>query len=159
MLPFLIANLLPQAELHTNVDSEHYTHIEKMMTFEIERNKESKKELFGSRTLLRLHRALDFTKQFLKELVEMKDEDKVSTMAGNVYGRTMANYHPWLIRKAAGLALYSLPSRKDLIKKIAPDGIEDAVLKEKVEICVENIDIVYNEIEQLYTKHLLHKLP
>ena len=129
------------------------------MTFEMERNKKSKEELFGSRTLLRLHRALDFTKQFLQELVAMDNNDKVSTMAGEVYKRTLANFHPWLIRNAAKLALYSLPSRQDLIKKIAPDGIEEAVLKEKMEACIQNIDVVYLEIEKLYTKHSLHELP
>ena len=130
-----------------------------MMTFEIERKKKSKEELLGSRTLLRLHRALDFTKQFLQELVEMDDNDKVATMAGDVYKRTLANFHPWLIRKAAGLALYSLPSRQDLIKKIAPDGIEEVVLKEKMQGCIQNIDVVYNDIEKLYTKYSLHELP
>ena len=129
------------------------------MTFEIERNKKTQQELFGSRTLLRLHRALDFTKQFLEQLVLMKDDDKVATMANKVYQATLANFHPWLIRKAAGLALYSLPNRKDLIKKIAPDGIEESLLKEKVDVCVHNIDIVYKDIEELYTKHSLHGLP
>ena len=80
-------------------------------------------------------------------------------MAGDVYKRTLANFHPWLIRKAAGLALYSLPSRQDLIKKIAPDGIEEVVLKEKMQGCIQNIDVVYNDIERLYTKYSLHELP
>ena len=141
------------------MDTTHYEQVGSMMNFEIDRNKNKKEELFGSRTLLRLHRALDFTKQFLKELVEMEENSGVSTMAGDVYKRTLANFHPWLIRKAAGLAMYSLPTRKDLIKKIAPDGIEEAVLKEKMETCIQSIDVVYNEIEDLYTKHSLHKLP
>jgi len=46
-----------------------------------------------------------------------------------------------------------------MIKKIAPDGIEEAVLKEKMEGCIQNIDVVYLEIEKLYTKYSLHELP
>ena len=141
------------------MDTTHYEQVGSMMNFEIGRNKNKKKQLFGSRTLLRLHRALDFTKQFLKELVEMEESGKISTMAVDVYKRTLANFHPWLIQKATGLALYTLPTRKELIKKIAPNGIEEAVLKEKMEACIQSIDVVYNEIEDLYIKHSLHKLP
>ena len=130
-----------------------------MMIFEMERNKKTNDELFGSRTLLRLHRALDFTKQFLEQLALMNDNDKVATMAGKVYTATLGNFHPWLIRKAAGVALYSLPNRKDLIKKIAPDGIEESILKEKIEACVQKMDIVYKDIQDLYTKYDLHGLP
>lgn len=130
-----------------------------MMTYEIARNKQNDKELFGSRTLLRLHRALDFTRMFLEKLGELEDNDKVSTMAKEVYHKTLANFHPWLIRSAANLALYSLPSRKDLIKKIAPNGIDEKLLKEKIVACTEKMHLVYSAIESLYTKYSLHKLP
>ncbi|XP_066936524.1 ceramide-1-phosphate transfer protein-like [Clytia hemisphaerica] len=152
-------DILKDLESKGDENAIHYKQVDNMMAFEMERNKKTKEELFGSRTLLRLHRALDFTKQFLEQLALMKDDDKVATMAGKVYTATLGNFHPWLIRKAAGVALYSLPNRRDLIKKIAPGGIDDSVLKEKIEACVQKIDIVYKDIHDLYTKNDLHGLP
>ena len=136
-----------------------YESVEKMMLHEIEVNKQTKAELLGSRTLLRLHRALLFTKLFLERLGTMDNNDRVSNMATEVYGKSLANHHPWLIRNAAKLAMYSLPSRKDMIQKIAPDGIEEQILKDKIAECVEAMTIVYDQTEALYTKHNLHALP
>lgn len=44
----------------------------------------------GSRTLLRLHRALDFIVLLMKGLIEAKDEDPVSTIAQEAYKQSLS---------------------------------------------------------------------
>ena len=122
-------------------------------------NKQKKKELMGSRTLLRLHRALKFVVEFIDGLNKMGDEDKVSHMAANAYSTTLATFHPWLIQKGAKLAMYTLPVRRDLVKKVVAQEVADETVRAKLDACVDAIKPVYEAVEGLYTKHDLHGLP
>ncbi|CAC5389503.1 unnamed protein product [Mytilus coruscus] len=70
----------------------------------------------GSRTLLRLQRALEFILRFIDEMSMSEDEDKSSHIAHTVYKRTLANHHPWIVKKMAGFVTFMLPSRKELIE-------------------------------------------
>jgi len=137
----------------------HYIKVEDMMLHEIKVDKEKKTELMGARTLLRLHRALDFTMQFLEKLNNLPVDGKVSTMAHEVYGKTLANFHPFFIRNAAKLAMYALPARSEFMKKVANPGVTDADINQAIKAGVEQMRAVYVAIEELYTKHDLHGLP
>ena len=114
--------------------------------------------LSGSRTLLRLHRALAFTSSFMRKLSTATDGDASGTLASEAYSSTLANFHPWLIRKAALWAMYTLPSVGALIKKVAPECDREVATKTLLEV-VEAIDVVYKDTEELYTKNDLHGLP
>ena len=79
-------------------DGEHYSHTESMMQHEKGVSKETGAVLFGSRTLLRLHRALQFTTIFLERVCEFTDNDvSIGAVASSAYKESLANYHPWLI--------------------------------------------------------------
>ena len=114
--------------------------------------------LLGSRTLLRLHRALSFTMLFLERLAESSNQEKASSIASSAYAETLAKFHPWLIRKAANLAMYTLPSRGDMMVLVAKEASTEEV-QGKLKACVLAIKPVYNQIEDLYTKYSLHDLP
>ena len=147
---------------HRNADNgDKYKTVQSMFEFEIayDLTAANTRPLSGSRTLLRLHRALAFTALFMRKLSESTDSDSSGSLASEAYSCTLANFHPWLIRKAALLAMYTLPSVGDLIKKVAPEtSNRDTATKLLVEV-VEAIDVVYNETEELYTKNNLHGLP
>lgn len=141
-----------------HIDREKYEKVEIMMEHEIDVNKKTNQVLLGSRTLLRLHRALSFTMLFLERLAESSDHEKASSIASSAYSETLAKFHPWLIRKAANLAMYTLPSRRDMLIVVAKEIAMEEV-QAKLKACVLAIKPVYNQIEDLYTKYSLHDLP
>ena len=130
-----------------------------MMLHEIKINKDTGEKLFGSRTLLRLHRALLFIIYFLEKLVQLQPNDKTSTTALEAYKESLSKFHPWYIRNPAKVAMYSLPYKKDLMKKMVNPGTDDSTVKEAILTTVETLRKVYNSTEALYTKYDLHELP
>ncbi|KAG8237719.1 hypothetical protein J437_LFUL017838 [Ladona fulva] len=73
----------------------------------------------GSRTLLRLHRGLDFIRLFLKKVGDLENKDNTSGVGQEAYNETLAQYHPWLIRKGVLVSLYALPTRENLLLKVS----------------------------------------
>eukprot|EP00794_Sanderia_malayensis_P015403 gene15403-16975_t len=138
---------------------EQYEKVEKMFTHEIEKNKEAKKGLLGSRTLLRLHRALSFTMLFMERLSESSNNDKTSAIASTAYSETLSKFHPWLIRKAAMFAMYTLPTRGDILLMLGKDMGESQEVQFLLKQCVNAIRPVYEQVDELYTKYELHELP
>lgn len=138
-----------------------YVLVQEMFEFEIANDLTQKKTkpLSGSRTLLRLHRALAFTMIFMKKLSESSDNDSSSSMASGAYSESLANFHPWLIRQAAFVAMYTLPSVGDLTKKISGPNMDEDGSKRVLKQVTEAIKPVYDITEELYTKHDLHGLP
>lgn len=104
---------------HSPEDGRKYELIGGMLNYEKneakilpEYNHHHRKELpNGSRTLLRLHRALLFVVKFIDNIRLANDNDKMSQLARKAYDETLAYYHPWLVRKGVHLAVHTLPSR------------------------------------------------
>lgn len=142
-------------------NGEKYCLIQGMFDYEIANNLTQKRTppLSGSRTLLRLHRALAFTMLFMRKLSEASEHDSSSAMAADAYNQSLANFHPWLIRKAAVWAMYTLPNVGDLRKKIAPSSVGQQETRGLLKEVTEVIKSVYDITEELYTKHDLHGLP
>ncbi|KAI8419795.1 hypothetical protein MSG28_008446 [Choristoneura fumiferana] len=141
-------------------DAIYYESFKKMMKYEKETSLHEKNGFVsGSRTMLRLHRGLDFIRLFLRRLSEADDTVNTCTVCQNSYNETLAEFHPWYIRKAATLAMHALPTRPDLLKKIfgTDDSLTAAlvVLPETLSSC----DEVYQRVNQLYTDFDFHGLP
>ena len=98
----------------------------------------------------------DFLRSFLKNLGELEANDKTSTVCSQSYNETLANFHPFLIRKAANIAMYALPNRNNLLMKVCSD-IDESIknLPEMLQITNQ----VYDRVEALYTEFDLHELP
>ncbi|XP_017040889.1 ceramide-1-phosphate transfer protein [Drosophila ficusphila] len=110
----------------------------------------------GSRTLLRLHRGLDFVYEFLNRIQAIPDDQKTVEVCKSAYDDTLGKHHAFLIRKGARLAMYAMPTRGDLLKKVCSD-VE--VAKENLPTMLEHMRTNYDRTEQLYTLHDLHGLP
>ncbi|XP_046432065.1 ceramide-1-phosphate transfer protein isoform X2 [Neodiprion pinetum] len=101
-------------------DEENFVTIKSMIQHETENNLLQKADYTnGSRTLLRLHRGLDFISEFLRQLGELSDGDKTSACCQDAYNKTLAKHHPWIIRKGAVVAMYAMPTRELLFKKVS----------------------------------------
>ncbi|XP_038165088.1 ceramide-1-phosphate transfer protein [Cyprinodon tularosa] len=111
----------------------------------------------GCRTLLRLHRALRWLELFLDRLRTSSENDKTSVMCREAYNESLANHHPFMIRKAAGMAFLAIPGRAAFfdVMNVGPPERVVAVLGEALPLISE----VYQITEELYTKHNLHDLP
>lgn len=59
-----------------------------------------------------------FVSHFLGKTLTLADEDGTAQVAKETYNETLAKYHPWLIRKGALMAMYTLPTKKELIKQV-----------------------------------------
>lgn len=108
----------------------NYESVRRMLEYEKELHvkKESKSEStdplpIGARTLLRLHRALEYVCRLLKDIANANDHDTMGRIAKQGYDETLGKYHPWLVRQAAHLAMYTLPYRKQLLERFS--GGED----------------------------------
>ncbi|XP_045501832.1 ceramide-1-phosphate transfer protein [Colias croceus] len=144
----------------TGDDSIYYESFKKMMKYEKETSLHEKNGFVsGSRTMLRLHRGLDFIRLFLKRISEAEETENTCTTCQGSYNETLAEFHPWYIRKAATLAMHALPTRPDLLKKIF--GSEDE-LKEALTVLpqtLQSCDEVYQRVDKLYTEFGFHELP
>ena len=161
---FITSDVKEKIEILRNFRNGHsekhkYETVDGMMRHEIEVHKKTNQALLGSRTLLRLHRALSFTMLFMEKLSVSGDHEKASTIASSAYSETLSKYHPWLIRKAANLAMYTLPSRGDMLVLVASGEPDEREVQKMLKTCVVAIRLVYDSVEALYTKYDLHGLP
>lgn len=143
-----------------------YETIEKMMKYEksqglinYDEPPSSKVPASGSRTLLRLHRALKFLLLFLEKIAKNEDNGKVSVMGYNAYHASpMANYHPWIVRKAVGIAVYMLPDREKFIKQLCQNLSTEELTDLMADTSVA-MDSVFEYTQALYSKYELMEIP
>nr|XP_023029251.1 ceramide-1-phosphate transfer protein [Leptinotarsa decemlineata] len=131
-----------------------------MIDYELQNDLLNKKDYTsGARTLLRLHRGLDFIQLFLKKLGDLKDEESTSTACREAYDQTLSKHHTFLIRNGARIAIYTLPTKEVLLKRVC-GGEED--IKQALDMLPRTLEVtssVFQRIENLYSKHKLHELP
>jgi len=113
-------------------EKEHYQNCKAMIDYEVEHDlikTKKKDDPSGSRTLLRLHRALEYIIAFLHKLDDIQDADLCSVISVEAYEATLMKYHPWVVQKAAKLAMKLLPTKGGLILKVHPEGSEEGIKK------------------------------
>jgi len=140
---------------------DHYKTVEEMIQYEVANgitteSIKSGKQPSGSRTLLRLHRALQFLILLFCELAQ--SSESFSTVVGEAYNATLANHHPWVVRSAVSVALYAVPSRSSLIQRLDSEGSEERIA-DQLNAAVLAMQPVYDRIQTLYTDNDLLQLP
>ncbi|XP_004070945.1 ceramide-1-phosphate transfer protein [Oryzias latipes] len=141
--------------------SEYFT-VQSMVKYELENKLVDLKKAgshpeSGCRTLLRLHRALRWLELFLERLRTSQEDGKTSAMCAESYNESLAQFHPWVVRKAAGLAFCMLPGRLAFFEVMnvgTPDQVV-AMLGEALPVVTE----VYQITQELYAKHDLLDIP
>ena len=108
----------------------HYRTLQSMMSYEIENGTVHMKGAHASatRTMLRLHWALEFFIEFMDRLRHTPVDAKASSLVYEVYQGTLALHHPWWTRKLAYLAVFTLPSIKALIDIMCKQDYEEVQL-------------------------------
>ncbi|KAL3282352.1 hypothetical protein HHI36_005539 [Cryptolaemus montrouzieri] len=141
-------------------EAHNFLTVKKMIDFEKEHNLLQKDNyISGSRTLLRIHRALEFIQAFLKAINGLKEDEGTSGPCIDAYNCTLGNHHPFFIRTGAKLAMYTLPIKHELMLRVC--GSEDEIQKAE-EILPETLDIcseIYDRIQRIYSERNLLSLP
>ncbi|KAM8864028.1 ceramide-1-phosphate transfer protein isoform 1-T2 [Spinachia spinachia] len=139
-----------------------YATVQSMVEYELENDlvdlsKRGSRPQSGCRTLLRLHRALRWLELFLERLRTSGDDSKTSAMCSEAYNESLSQHHPWVIRKAAGVAFCVIPGRPAFfqVMNVGPPEQVVAKLGEALPLISE----VYQITEELYTRHNLMDLP
>ncbi|CAL8325897.1 unnamed protein product [Merluccius merluccius] len=140
----------------------HYVTIQSMVKYELENglvdvSKRGTHPESGCRTLLRLHRALRWLELFLERLRISKEDGKTSVMCADAYNESLSQHHPWVIRKAAGMAFCVLPGRPTFFEVMNVGSTEKVV--EMLGEAVPMISKVYKITEDLYVQNNLLELP
>ncbi|XP_068096709.1 ceramide-1-phosphate transfer protein isoform X2 [Hyperolius riggenbachi] len=141
---------------------ERYRTLQSMVEYELSSNSVDLKKRgshpeSGSRTILRLHRALRWLQLFLEKLRTSTEESKTSTLCSEAYNDSLANFHPWLIRKTATVAFLALPTRNTFFEVMNVGTTEDVV--NMLGEAMPYVSNVYDFTQELYSQHNLLDLP
>ncbi|XP_056279252.1 ceramide-1-phosphate transfer protein [Pseudoliparis swirei] len=139
-----------------------YVTVQSMVKYELENDlvdltKRGRHPESGCRTLLRLHRALRWLELFLERLRTSSEEGKSSVMCSEAYNESLSQFHPWVVRKAAGMAFCMLPGRLAFFEVMNVGPTEQVVAK--LGEALPLISEVYQITEELYTQQSLMDLP
>lgn len=116
----------------------------------------------GCRTLLRLHRSLEFIMLFMREFSRADASVKSSEIAIKCYKETLSKYHPWLIQKGATFAMYTLPARQQFIERVYGEPCNETIIQSCEKLMSDIADVakkVYDETHKLYEANDFLNLP
>ncbi|CAF3434932.1 unnamed protein product [Rotaria socialis] len=165
-----LSNKLIVLKEHQRFDPMNYETIQSMILYEIESGRIQSRDttLFsqtgkplqnGSRTLLRLHRALAFLSAFLSEMRNASDDASSATIACNAYSATLAQYHSWPIRYTIiGAIKVAVPNRQELVNKLLTKRTTDEINTYADEI-VQACNMIERTTQELFKTYNLVKLP
>nr|ACO15163.1 Glycolipid transfer protein domain-containing protein 1 [Caligus clemensi] len=111
------------------------------------------------RNLLRLHRALEYIIGFLKAVVKLESDDvPCAPVSQETYNNTLAKYHPWVMQKAALLAMKMLPNRGGLFEIIGSNHNRDSV-EEELNEAILKMEEAYNRMQLAFDECGMLNLP
>lgn len=150
---------LDNKELNSN-----YQTVKSMINHEVEKDLiKTKKndDPSGSRTLLRLHRALEYIISFLHRIEDIKEEDRCSVISREAYEQTLMKYHPWVVQKAAKMAMGLLPNKQGLVLKVCPEGDSESIKQAYLDFpkAVTAMRAAYDITQGFYSEKNLLEIP
>jgi len=153
-----------QKYLDNKEKSSNYATVKAMLDYEVENNciKHKKNDdPSGSRTLLRLHRALEYVIGFLRRLEDIEEEEGCAAISRVAYEETLMKYHPWVVQKAAKMAMGLLPNKQGLILKVCPDGDAQKIAQahEDFTKAVTSMQKAYDRMQEYYSEKNLLDIP
>ncbi|XP_063159905.1 pleckstrin homology domain-containing family A member 8 isoform X2 [Candoia aspera] len=111
----------------------------------------------ATQALLWLKRGLKFLKEFLTEL--RNGEKNIQTALNNAYGRTLRQYHGWVVRGVFALALKASPTYEGFVSALSlreGDNQEEAFyigMQRDLNIYLPAMEKQLNILDALYEEH------
>ncbi|XP_042336458.1 ceramide-1-phosphate transfer protein [Sceloporus undulatus] len=158
----VVAKIQIMEDFRNGEQKDDYISLQSMVNYELSNNLVDLKErgdhpASGCRTILRLHRALHWLQLFLEGMRTSDSDSRTSVLCTDAYNASLANYHPWIIRKATTMAFYTLPSRDAFLENMNVGSHEEAV--EMLGEALPYICKVYDVTQVLYAQHNILDLP
>lgn len=98
---------------------------------------------------------VDFIREFLRALGELGADEKTRSCCQTAYNQTLAQFHPWLVRKGAVMAMYTMPTKDQLLNRVCFDVVQAMeILPSMLKITQQ----VYDRTHKLYSDYDLHGL-
>ncbi|XP_010190384.1 PREDICTED: ceramide-1-phosphate transfer protein, partial [Mesitornis unicolor] len=101
--------------------------------------------------------ALLWLQLFLEGLRTGQEDSRTSVICRDSYNASLANYHPWVIRKIATAAFCTLPARDAFLEIMNVGTPEEAVAM--LGEALPYIRTVYGITQELFAQHQLLDLP
>ncbi|XP_014255640.1 ceramide-1-phosphate transfer protein-like [Cimex lectularius] len=137
-------------------DAETFSSLQKMIAYE-RRENQLNNGVCGCRTLLRLLRGLDFVRTFFEKVSQLNYEDSTSSVGTEAYNQTLAQHHGFFVRQAASIGLWTLPSKKELLRKLFGDRTDEAM--EALPVALKSCNCTYLKLHELFKSNNLLELP
>jgi len=83
----------------------------------------------------------------------------LTSLAKKAYSDTLGNYHPWLIQKAALLAMHALPNKEGLLNQIKGPDETVEMYNDLLPKVVETMKEVHRQTQLLYEEYGFTNLP
>ncbi|EFP03250.1 hypothetical protein GCK72_001691 [Caenorhabditis remanei] len=119
---------------------------------------DKKEKESGAIAILHLNRALEFIVEFMYAAVAASNEDSIPKICKECYDGTLAKHHPWIIRTAVKVAVYTLPSRERMLEYIRGSAPDESMIRGHIDDVVQHGKLVHARINTIYTIHELHKI-
>lgn len=115
----------------------------------------------GARTILRLHRALEFLSALMRNLSKLEDDSETAPSAREAYSSTLAKHHPWTIRTIASFAMRTLPKKRALVESVlGKDFLFNVTSTNEKMLKLANVtDILFNVVDKYYDENDIKDLP
>ncbi|KAL5258107.1 hypothetical protein ACHWQZ_G012907 [Mnemiopsis leidyi] len=133
-------------------DPDSYRTVRNMVMFETCHNVTVTDTNNGCRTLLRLHRALEFVAEFI-QVLSVEKGDNISNSVWTAYSATLAKHHTWLVRNSVSMAMYTLPTRGNILEQVGKTERPESLGN-----LVSVMRDVYRVVETAYTEFDLLQL-
>ncbi|XP_075068395.1 pleckstrin homology domain-containing family A member 8 isoform X1 [Mixophyes fleayi] len=135
---------------------EEFTTLQKIVLHEVNANVDRVRNS-ATEALLWLKRGLHFLFQFLTEV--RNGEDNVQTALSNAYGRTLRQYHGWVVRGVFALALRAAPTYQGFMTALTvnqgdekEESFFDAMIRD-LNIYLPAMEKQLNILDSLYEEH------
>ena len=115
----------------------------------------------GARTILRLHRALEFLSSLMLNLSRLTDENETAPAARDAYSNTLAKHHPWTIRTIASFAMRTLPHKRILVESVLGKEYaeNEAAANGKMLMLANVTENLFNVVDKYYDENNIKDLP
>lgn len=115
----------------------------------------------GARTILRLHRALEFLSSLMLNLSKLTDDAETAPAAREAYSNTLAKHHPWTIRTIASFAMRTLPHKRQLVESVLgkDSAGNETATNEKMLLLANVTENLFNVVDKYYEEHDIKDLP
>ncbi|EGD77829.1 hypothetical protein PTSG_08920 [Salpingoeca rosetta] len=148
--------------LETHLEKRDTETLDDIVLFEV-KNKctNTKKPKSAARTLLRLHRALEFIHHFIERLHALEPSDSAVPAAQEAYRHTLSQYHSWMIRQTVQVALRTLDNKDALLLRVTKteDRPHKHVEPNAIRMLCEDLRRIWEHVQTMFDEHDLHGLP